>query len=80
MVEAAPSESWAIVCAASDDNDVKANWRGALTRRRHSPWWTRVTGRVGGKRAVSDSVDRFLLWPKPWRVSYTCALRATRLR
>jgi hypothetical protein len=31
VVEVAPGESWAIVGAASDDDDVEANWRGALT-------------------------------------------------
>jgi hypothetical protein len=31
VVGAASGESWAIVCAASDDDDVEANWRGALT-------------------------------------------------
>jgi len=32
--EAAPSASWAFFCAASDDDDVEANRRGALARSR----------------------------------------------
>jgi len=32
--EAAPSASWAFFCAASDDDDVEPNRRGALAWRR----------------------------------------------